>query len=127
MTIALLDLAEQRMAWADQRQKVLATNIANVNTPHWQAHDLVPFAAIMAKAHGTALARTQAGHLGSAGGTAPDPVVAEKPAERAPDGNAVVLDEQLTKVADTETTQELVTNLYKKYLGMFRTALGRGQ
>ena len=31
------------------------------------------------------------------------------------------------KVADTETAQELVTNLYTKYLGFFRLALGRSQ
>jgi flagellar basal-body rod protein FlgB len=126
MAIALLDLAEKRMAWADRRQQVLAHNIANANTPHWQAHDLKPFAAIMAKAHGD-LARTQAGHLPPVGGGAGGQDAVQKPAERAPDGNAVALDEQLTKVADTETTQELVTNLYKKYLGMFRIALGRGQ
>ena len=89
-------------------------------------HDLTPFAAIMAKAHGDGLARTQTGHLAGVGGGA-DHEAVQKPAERAPDGNAVALDEQLTKIADTETTQALVTNLYKKYLGMFRTALGRAQ
>ena len=29
------------------------------------------------------------------------------------------------KVADTSSTQEMVANLYRKYHGMFRTALGR--
>jgi flagellar basal-body rod protein FlgB len=42
------------------------------------------------------------------------------------DGNAVALDEQLVKVADTDTTHQLVTTIYKAYLGMFRTALGSG-
>jgi hypothetical protein len=35
------------------------------------------------------------------------------------------VDEQLTKVADTETTQSLVTSIWKTYVGMFNTALGR--
>ncbi len=43
-----------------------------------------------------------------------------------PDGNAVSMEDQLAKVADTAGTQELVTNLYRKYHAMFRTALGRG-
>ena len=127
MAIALFDLAEKRMAWADRRQQVLAHNIANANTPRWQPHDLTPFASVIAKAHGGGLARTQTGHLGSLGGGALGQEALQKATERAPDGNAVALDEQLTKVADTETTQALVTNLYKKYLGMFRIALGRGQ
>lgn len=124
MSIALLDLAERRMAWADRRQRVLAQNIANANTPNWQPQDLQPFTAMMAKTQG-GLARTQAGHMRPVRGSGPE--ILRQPAERAPDGNAVALDEQLTKVADTETTQELVTNLYKKYLSMFRTALGRAQ
>ncbi len=127
MAIALFDLAEKRLAWADRRQQVLAQNIANANTPHWQAHDLVPFAAILAKTHGDGLARTNAGHIGSVGASAAGRDAIQKPTERAPDGNAVALDEQLTKVADTDAAQQLVTNLYKKYLGMFRTALGRAQ
>ncbi|MGH7154399.1 MAG: flagellar basal body rod protein FlgB, partial [Acetobacteraceae bacterium] len=49
-----------------------------------------------------------------------------QPSGRAPDGNAVGLDAQLTKVADTQTAQELVTSVYKKYLDMFAMALGRG-
>ena len=45
---------------------------------------------------------------------------------RTPDGNAVALDEQLVKLADTETTHAMVTSIYRKYLGMFSMALGRG-
>jgi flagellar basal body rod protein FlgB len=44
---------------------------------------------------------------------------------RALDGNSVSLDQQLTKVADTETTQALVTTIWKKYVGLFNMALGR--
>ena len=44
---------------------------------------------------------------------------------QSPDGNAVALDEQLVKVADTETAHALVTTIYRTYLGMFNTALGR--
>jgi hypothetical protein len=30
------------------------------------------------------------------------------------------------KLADTETAHSLVTSIYRAYLGMFNTALGRG-
>ena len=29
----VFDLAEQRLAWLDQRQRMLAQNVANANTP----------------------------------------------------------------------------------------------
>ena len=35
--IGLFDLAERRLAWTDQRRGVLAQNIANANTPGYQA------------------------------------------------------------------------------------------
>ena len=53
------------------------------------------------------------------------PSIADPPKARGLDGNAVALDQQLTKVADTETTQSLVTSIWKKYMGMFNMALGR--
>jgi len=123
--IALFDLAEKRLTWTAQRQSVLAGNIANANTPGYRARDLKPFAAALAAVTTVVPEMTQAGHLPGRpspgiGGLATDPVKG-----RALDGNSVALDQQLTKVADTETTQSLVTTIWKKYVGMFNTALGR--
>ena len=123
--IGLLDLAERRLAWADRRQAVLAQNIANANTPGYKPHDLQPFAAKLDGAGVMAPVRTQPNHLaGTASAMAPDEVV-DRTHTQAPDGNAIALDEQLVKLADTETTHALVTTIYKKYLGMFNMALGR--
>lgn len=122
----IFDLAQKRLSYLEQRQEVLSHNIANANTPHWQARDLKPFAAFLeAGRSGGNLVRTNALHLAPSP-PMPKSLAGGKPAERAPDGNAVSMDEQLMKVAETETSQELVTNLYTKYAGMFRTALGRG-
>lgn len=123
--IGLFDLADKRLTWIDQRQQLLAQNIANADTPGWQAKDLTPFAATLAKTAPADLALTNPLHLaGSQGGTlAPDPKA--RPEERAPDGNAVAIDGELTKVAQTNDTHALVVNLYQTYLGMFRTALDR--
>ena len=120
----LFALADQRLAWVDARQTLLARNIANADTPHWQAHDLLPFAATLQQANVT-LARTDPAHLAppeSAGGTFGTQAVV---AEQSPDGNSVALDAQLAKVADTDAAHELVMNLTKTYLGLLRTAIGR--
>jgi len=123
--IGLFALAEKRLSWLDKRQELLAGNIANADTPGWQPRDLGGFAESLALAGAGSPAMTQPGHLaGTSGGAAGTAI--PRPAAKAPDGNAVSLDEQLMKVADTEATQEMVTNLYTKYLGFFRLALGRG-
>jgi flagellar basal-body rod protein FlgB len=123
--IPLFDIAEKRLAWTAQRQTVLAGNIANANTPGYRAKDLQSFAALLSGTTNIAPARTDPGHLS---GTVPGGVAtlaSEAPSGRSLDGNSVALDKQLTKVADTETTQSLVTTIWKKYAGMFNTALGR--
>lgn len=121
--IGLFRLAERRLSWVDQRQALLAQNIANANTPGYQARDLPPFAASLAE-HGAGLTRTDPSHLeGSA--APPGSSRRQRGAGKAPNGNTVSMEEQLGKVADTSSTQELVTNLYHKYQGLFRTVLGR--
>ena len=122
--IGIFKLAEKRLAWAAGRQQVLAQNVANANTPGYVARDVAPFSAALAQAGEAALSRTAPSHMqGAASATAARLL---RPTERAPDGNAVSLEDQLTKVADTSSTQELAITLYRKYQGMFRTALGRG-
>jgi len=122
--LPLFDLAEQRLAWTDRRQAVLAQNIANLNTPGWQAKDLRPFAQALVATTVPALARTDPGHLAGTQDTAAQALLVQQSGPRQPDGNAVSLDEQLTKVADTATAQQIATTLYKKYLAMFSMALG---
>lgn len=106
------------MTWTGQRQAVLAQNIANANTPGYAARDVKPFKDVLA-----AQERTAAGSLSMSArpGGSPD----RSPAESSLDGNAVVLDDQLEKVAETDNAHQLAMTLYKKYSGMFRTAIGR--
>jgi flagellar basal-body rod protein FlgB len=120
--IGLFRLAERRLAWVDQRQRVLAQNVANANTPGYQPRDVTPFSASFGAA-GAGLARTNPSHL--TGSLDSAQTMRSRAPARSPNGNAVSMEEQLGKVADTASTQELVTNLYHKYQGLFRTALGR--
>ncbi|MBX6744282.1 MAG: flagellar basal body protein [Acetobacteraceae bacterium] len=117
-------LAERRMAWLEARQRVLAQNIANADTPGYRPRDLRPFAQFLAGA-GVGLARTDPRHLAPAHDAMARPD--RRVAERTPNGNAVSLDEQALKVADTDTAHALAVGLHRHYLGLFRTALGRGQ
>jgi flagellar basal-body rod protein FlgB len=123
--IGLFDVAEKRLVWTAQRQSVLAANIANANTPGFQSRDVDSFASVLAGTGSVAPVRTQPAHMT---GTVPNGLASltkDPPTVRAIDGNTVMLDQQLTKVADTETTQSLVTTVWKKYMGMFNMALGR--
>jgi flagellar basal-body rod protein FlgB len=121
--VDLFDLAERRMAWLNRRTALLADNIANADTPNFKPHDLQPFAATLAGATVVPL-RTDPRHLASAAsdGTA---AAITRTDEHGLDGNAVRIDVEMTKLADTDTAQSLVGGLWQSYIGMFRTVLGK--
>lgn len=133
--LPIFKLMGRRMDWLTERQKVLAQNIANSDTPHYRPHDLKPMAfddllrfTREGAARRVSPLRTDADHLGYSGasGDRIREAVQEKSYETNLSGNAVVIEEQLMKVGETDMQFQIATNLYRKYLGLFRTALGRG-
>ena len=118
--IGLFRLAEQRLAWVDRRQELLAQNVANANTPGYRPQDLAGFSGLLGS---IALAQTSPMHISAAGHAAAEAL--QHVAERAPAGNGVSIEAEMSKVADTAGIQELVLNLEHGYMGMFRTVIGR--
>ncbi len=121
-----LKLTERRMAWLEARQRVLAGNIANADTPGYQPRDVRSFASVLAGAAGPRMATTDLRHMAALNDKAlarPD----RSAPDRAPNGNAVSLDREALKVAETDSAHALAATLHRRYLGLFRTALGRSQ
>jgi len=132
--IPLFALAIDRMAWLDRRQQLLAENIANSDTPGFKPSDLKPLdtsKALGKSVGGGTLPPTVTNpmHIGAAeGGRGGAPVTAERerhPYETTPSGNAVVIEEQMVKVAETQADYQMATSLYRKYMDMLKLALGR--
>jgi flagellar basal-body rod protein FlgB len=134
----------QKMGWLGQRQQVLARNIANVNTPGFKSKDIEApdFSALLerggASGNGGTMARQTASvpltvthprHMPAAPGDEPTPAkefdIDTKDAPKRISGNAVVLENELMKVGKTAMDYQLSTNIYKRYVAMFRMALGR--
>ena len=128
--IPILAMLRTRMAWHQERQRVLADNVANVDTPHFKPRDLVPpDTSRTAPAAGpVALVRTAPMHLSTAGaGGGPRFTAAEThaPFQVRPSGNAVSLEEEMMKVAANQMDYQMVTTLYSRGLGLVKTALGK--
>ena len=86
------------MTWLQKRQSILAENIANLSTPGYVPQDAPDFVSTLQNAAGS-LTRTNPLHLPAL--PSPSLDLLEKQ-QVAPDGNAVTMEDQLTKVADTE-------------------------
>jgi flagellar basal-body rod protein FlgB len=121
----LFDAAERRLNWASERQSLLAQNIANLATPGFQAADERDFRELLGGSTGVQPWRTAPNHMA---GTV-DPGTTSRPTRetttRTADKNGIRLEDQLMKVADTETIHSTVAAIYKKYMSMFNIALGK--
>lgn len=127
--MTLFKMARQKMSWLGQRQAVLAQNIANANTPGYRSKELegLDFSRELKTLQPVRMAATAGNHLN--GTVVPPEHRVEKDRLRDvyevnPDGNSVVMEEQLMKVSETQVQYQLATNLYHKNLKMFRMALG---
>ena len=129
-SLPLFAALTKRMDWLGERQKVLANNVANSDTPNFQAKDLKPLSfqeLIRDSEKRVSMTATHIAHQAGGPGGAPQVAdqIEEDPYEVSPQGNGVVIEEQLIKIGETRMSYELTTNLYKKHLDMFRMALSR--
>jgi flagellar basal-body rod protein FlgB len=126
--IPILAMLRTRMAWHQERQRVLANNVANADTPNFKPRDLVPpdLGRTAPAAGPVALVRTDPMHLGAAGaGGGPQFAAAPGRYQVHPTGNAVSLEEEMMKVAANQMDYQMVTTLYSRGLGLIKTALGK--
>ena len=127
--LKLFQRMSERMGWLGARQEVLAQNIANADTPHYVPHDMkaLKFVDHLNEVVPMVQERTNPMHMGAA--NARDASIndqkTKKQYETAPVGNSVVLEEQMVKLADAQSSYQLMTNLYRKHVDLLKMALGR--
>jgi flagellar basal-body rod protein FlgB len=131
--LPLFSLISQRIGWLSEREKVLAENVANADTPNYKARDLKPqdFASMMGAAGSGGRmtpAATDARHFDTrAGGSSKNVAIKDAKAEATLSGNTVSLESEMMKVAETAMDYQLITNLYRKQIGLIKAVIGRGQ
>ncbi len=126
--ISVFGLLRSKMSWLTDRQRVLADNIANANTPGYSARDLE-------RPNFKNLLRTQtprmisgathANHIPIKAGASETTNKPEKAPdwETTPDGNSVVLEDQMMKVAQNQMEYQSAVDLYRKSVDMIRLAI----
>lgn len=124
--LELLTMAQSMARHAAGRQSVIAGNIANADTPGFQARDIASFAATYQDTSDSFQPRaTRAGHqLGVSRNTMPL-AMPDPTAPMSPNGNSVSLEEQMVKAVEARHQHDTALAIYKSSLGILRTSLGR--
>lgn len=135
--IPLFKALGAKMHYLGQRQKLIAQNIANADTPDYRPKDLVNVDFGQVLDH----VRHEPGRLSQTRLDASHPTHLKAPNniesvrdrkqkvtyEVAPAGNAVIMEEQVIKSRQTAMDYTLMTNLYRKNVNMIKIALGKAQ
>ncbi len=128
--IPILSMLRTRMQWHQARQEVLAENIANADTPNYQARDLVPpdFSEQLSRVSSVGLAVTHSNHIGGQGLGGDSSFATDSNAryEIRPRGNGVSHEDEMMKLGNNQMDYEAVTAMYTHSLGLIKIALDRG-
>lgn len=124
VTVAALHLALDR---ASRRAALVASNLANLDTPGYRSVDLVP-APDVGFTGGLDLSRTDAGHLPELPGPAAPDYVAEVPATRVRnDGNTVDVDREMTLLGALQGRYQTAAELVRKRFALLVYAATDGR
>lgn len=115
-----------------ERQKVIAANVANADTPGYKSKtveapdfgDLVTRGGRIARPTVTVTSGMAA--LGVRVRSGSQVVEDRNVSETKPDGNNVTLEDQLLQLGQVQADYATLTNLYAKQMKLLKTALGRG-
>jgi flagellar basal-body rod protein FlgB len=126
--IPLFAMFKGRMGWLNARERVIAQNVANSDTPGYRPRDLKAqsfdqhLRLIESGPKPVALARTQANHIAQKNAPSPHRGGASPDSETTLDGNAVVVEEQMLKMAESRMAYDAAIGFYQKSLNMIRMA-----
>ena len=126
--LTIVNSLARSMQHTARRNRVLAQNIANVDTPNYKAQDLVKqqFPATLRKAYSADLTRTHRAHFQSSAFKTLAPIIEVKNTdEKTISGNTVNLEQNLVKINENSAQHERATSLYRKYFSFINIASGR--
>jgi flagellar basal-body rod protein FlgB len=125
--IPIFSMLRTKLQWHQERQRLLAENVANADMPEFKPSDLAaPKFGVEASAVApVALMRTSPAHLASADNAASFELQHGGSFDVVPTGNAVTLEDEMMKVAANQMDFQAATALYTRGLGLIKTAIGR--
>ncbi|PWC37797.1 flagellar biosynthesis protein FlgG [Azospirillum sp. TSO35-2] len=125
--IGFFELAGARMDYLAQRQKLIAENVVNANTPDYLSRDLKAFDKAMDGIRPVETAQTSALHLASTRPATPFREAGQAGLwESTPSGNAVSLEQEMIKGSETRDAFALTTSLFQRNVQMLRMAWRNG-
>ena len=115
---------EEKMSYHRDRHTVLASNLANVETPGYRPLELVAAQAGFPEA---GLETTHRDHIGTAAGLSrPGSVTVQDDTDPRPDGNTVGLEQQMARLNENRVRYSASASLVSRRIALLRYAATDG-
>ncbi|MFN0264123.1 flagellar basal body rod protein FlgB [Tepidamorphus sp. 3E244] len=140
--LPILSALKTKIRYHNERQVLLAQNVANAETPGYGARDLKapdfsrmlqpPTATSAGSAGGSPIpgapmgpVRTQSMHLAGLSLSMDFKATSRDSFETTPEGNAVVLEDEMMKIAQNQIDHQIVSSIYTRGISIMKRAVGR--
>jgi len=125
--IPIFSMLRTRMQWHQERQQLLAENVANANTPNFKPRDLAPLDFNRTQqVTAPSVTRTSPAHIAGLSGDGTQFELDRRGNfEVRPSGNAIGMDDEMLKVGANAMDFQIASALYTRGLGLIKTALGK--
>lgn len=122
--LSVISLAHQNMRYLTEKERVIATNLANANTPGYLPKDVQKPAFGGELAQALALKTTNPMHMSGMGSVSfANKVYTPRPTTPLTiDGNGVIVEDQLNEANKASGEYNRMITIYNKYRSMLRTA-----
>jgi flagellar basal-body rod protein FlgB len=141
--IPIFAMLKSRMGYLSQRQKLIAQNVANGDTPDYQPRDLKAYSfkatldqqatgqpyrggpVSSTASTGVQMMATSATHMAPSRPVSPWRSPEGPDSETTLDGNSVTLEDQMLKMTDARMNYEAAVGFYQKSMQMLKTSTRR--
>nr|WP_210302464.1 flagellar basal body rod protein FlgB [Rhodoblastus sphagnicola] len=121
--MAVFSLASQRASWLSARETTIASNVANANTPGYNAQDVTPFSSVLSHLQ-LPMARTAPGHI------QPDALAGSKSRVKPSEswdvvysGNSVNLEQEMLKAGEVGSAHALDVAVVRSFHQMLMNSV----
>ncbi|MGJ8544692.1 MAG: flagellar basal body rod protein FlgB [Sulfitobacter sp.] len=125
--LSIFGLASDRMTWLSARQRVTSENVANAETPNYEAKDVASFSTLLEGRSTTdaGLVTTHARHISSGSSSVQGirEVTDTSATSTTLDGNTVNLEDQAIRAAEISDQYRMAAQLYRKSYDLLTMAV----
>jgi len=123
--LTLFQTAAAMAEHAGTRQAVVASNIANADTPNYQARQLDAFKDLYQSQNVGKMRATRGGHVGGQLDTEQRITLTPATTEPSPNGNSVSIEDEMLAAVSVSREHSRALAIYRHGMTVLRTTLGR--